>query len=472
MGYIDTGVILLYVIGMIYLGYSSGAKVKDADDYAGGTKFGVLSLTGTIMATMVGSGMLIGAVGNAYQYGITDNVFWMYLGFSLGLFFFAIISPKVRETGETTLGGVFETKYNKSTALVATAIIVLYSIAIVAINIAGVRTLIASIVHVIGKDNFPVDLAAVAMTLFAIYYTSSGGMQAIVKMASFQIIIIIVGIIILGPVFGVISVGGLQEVATGMENIGLSLTNPARNGVSDGALGFALAYFLTVPGDPSVPQRALLGENTKTVRQAFINTGVLGLMFGGAMIVMGSATRILHPELPNQELALITLIINHYPVLIKGLTIVGIFGAIISSFDAFLVLASTHMVYDFGPLLGIKEEDRKKYMTITSVVVGVIGIIIAYFISSLFDYLYMVFSIVGSAFVPVLIGALYFEDKVTYKAANASIIVGASVPAVLYLTVGSDVLFGDPVFLGIIASTVTFILVSLFTKKDRKKLTD
>lgn len=72
---------------------------------------------------------------------------------------------------------------------------------------------------------------------------------------------------------------------------------------------------------------------------------------------------------------------------------------------------------------------------------------------------------VGSALVPALIGGLYFEDKVSSLAANASMIVGTLVPATLYLTVGYDVFLGDPVFLGIISSTATLFLVSIFTKK-------
>lgn len=63
----------------------------------------------------------------------------------------------------------------------------------------------------------------------------------------------------------------------------------------------------------------------------------------------------------------------------------------------------------------------------------------------------MVLSVVGAALVPVFIAALYFQEKTTSTAANASMIVGTVVTGVLYLIFGYNVPLGDPVFLGIIS---------------------
>lgn len=466
MGGIDLAIVGLYLVGMLSLGIFAKGKVDDMDDFIlGGKRFGTIALTGTIMATMVGSGMTMGSVGNAYQFGATGNVIYMYVGFAIGLFVFSFITKKIRETGKRTMAEVIASKFGNTSRIVAAIIIIGYAISIVAINIAGLRTVILAVFG----DSLALSIPALTAiaTLLAIFYTSTGGLYAVVWMDTIQLGIIIVGIIILGPIIGINQAGGFQNIAQAYTAIGSSITNPFLNGMSSGAIGFFLAYFLTVPADPAMPQRALAGKNDKVVKQAFMISALLGLIFGAALILIGGATFTLAPGLDNPELAMVYFISNYYPPILKGLTIVGVFGAIMSSFDSFLVLATTHIVYDLGAALNfnVNEKTMNKVLSYSTVVIGIIGLIIALYIQSLFTYLYMVFSIVGSALVPTLIGGLFFEKKVTSIAANVSMVIGALVPAVLYLTVGYDVFLGDPVFLGIISSTASLILVSMFTKK-------
>lgn len=471
MGGLDLAIVGLYLVGMLSLGIFAKGKVVDMDDFIlGGKRFGTIALTGTIMATMVGSGMTMGSVGNAYEFGATGNVIYMYVGFAIGLFVFSFVTKKIRDTGKRTMAEVIASKFGNTSRKVAAVIIIGYAISIVAINIAGLRTVILAVFG----DSLALSIPALTAiaTLLAIFYTSTGGLYAVVWMDTIQLGIIIVGIIILGPIIGITQAGGFQNIAQTYTAMGSSMTNPFVNGISSGALGFFLAYFLTVPADPAMPQRALAGKNDKVVKNAFMVSAVLALVFGASLILIGGATFTLAPGLENPELAMVYFISNYYPPILKGLTIVGVFGAIMSSFDSFLVLATTHIVYDLGTSfnLNINEKTMNKVLSYSTVVIGVIGLLIALYIQSLFAYLYMVFSIVGSALVPTLIGGLFFEDKVTSIAANASMIIGAVVPGVLYLTVGYDVFLGDPVFLGIISSTLALVLISIFTNKKEKAI--
>lgn len=469
MGGIDIGIVGLYLIGMLALGFFAKGQVNDMDDFIlGGKRFGVFALTGTIMATMIGSGMTMGAVGNAYKFGATGTVLYMYVGFAIGLFVFAFITDKIRETGKRTMAEVIASKFGNNARIVSAVIIIGYAIAIVAINIAGLRTVIIAVFGDSLGLSIPV-LTAIA-TLLAIFYTSTGGLYAVVWMDTIQLMIIIFGIIVMGPIIGITQSGGFHVIQQAYTSIGSSITNPFLNGISSGSLGFFLAYFLTVPADPAMPQRALAGKNNSVVKKAFMISGVVGLIFGISLTIIGGSAFTLSPGLANPELALVHFISSYYPPVLKGLTIVGVFGAIMSSFDSFLVLATTHIVYDLGQSFNFKLDEKamKKVLSYSTIVIGLIGLVIALYIQSLFTYLYMVFSIVGSALVPALIGGLFFEKKVTSIAANISMIVGALVPAVLYLTVGYDVFLGDPVFLGIISSTLSIIVLSLLTNKKIK----
>jgi SSS family solute:Na+ symporter len=465
MSTIDLIIIGLYLVGMIAIGFFAKGQIETMDDFIlGGRKFHGFALVGTIMATMVGSGMTMGAVGNAYKFGATGTVFWMYAGFSLGLLFFGLIAGKIRDTGKRTMAEVISEKFGTSARLVASIVIIIYAISIVAINIAGLRNII---VYVFG-ENMTISLpAATAIAaIISIGYTSIGGFFAVVYTDVVQLVIMIVGIFILGPVIGLTQTGGFAPIATAFADAGMSMTNPFMGGISAGSIGFFLAYFLAVPGDPTMPQRALAAKDYKTARFSFLITGAMGFYFGMVLLLLGGIMFVLSPGLENAEAALPLFVLEYYPPVLRGITIAGIIAAIMSSFDSFLILATTHLMYDMGHALkmDVNEDKLKKAMPVATIVIGLVGLVIALFIQSLFTYLYMVFSIVGAALVPSLIAALFFSSKTSKTAIVLSILTGTIVPAGLYLTVGYDVFLGDPVFLGLIASVAVLVIGSMVLK--------
>ncbi|SHJ60521.1 solute:Na+ symporter, SSS family [Dethiosulfatibacter aminovorans DSM 17477] len=465
MSTVDLLIIGLYLVGMIAIGFFARGQIETMDDFIlGGRRFSSFALIGTIMATMVGSGMTMGAVGNAYKYGATGTVFWMYAGFALGLIFFGLLAGKIRETGKRTMAEVISEKFGNSSRLVASIVIILYAISIVAINIAGLRNII---IYVFGEGlTISLPVATAIAAIISIGYTSIGGFFAVVYTDVVQLIIMIIGIFILGPIIGLTQTGGFAPIATAFADAGMSMTNPFVGGVSAGSVGFFLAYFLAVPGDPTMPQRALAAKDYKTARSSFLVTGAMGFYFGIVLLLLGGVMFVLHPGLENAEAALPIFVLNHYPPVLRGITIAGIIAAIMSSFDSFLILATTHLMYDMGHALkqDVNEERLNKAMPVATVVIGLIGLIIALYIQSLFAYLYMVFSIVGAALVPALLAALFFSEKTSKTAVVLSILTGTIVPAGLYLTVGYNVFLGDPVFLGLIASVAVLVVGSMALK--------
>lgn len=468
MGTTDIVILGLYLAGMLVLGFIARGKIQTLDDFIlGGRRFTTVALVGTIMATMVGSGMSIGAVGNAYQKGAGGTVLWMYAGFAVGLFFFGAIAGKIRATGKRTMAEVIAAKFGNTPRLVASIIIIAYAISIVAINIAGFRTVI---LYVFGSElPLSIPVATAVAAFIAIIYTSMGGFYAVVWSDVIQLTLMLLGIFILGPIIGLKYAGGFGVIRSAYTDIGSSITNPFINGISSSAVGFFLAYFLTVPGDPTMPQRALAARDTRSASRAYYISGVLGLYFGVALLLIGGASFVLMPGLANHEAALPTFVVSYFPPVLVGLTIAAIIATIMSSFDSFLILATTHLIYDVGQSVSkqFDENTIKKVMPFATLGIGLLGLVIALFIQELFGYLYMVFSIVGSALVPALIGALYFENWVTKAGVITSMVVGTLVPAGLYLTVGYDVFLGDPVFLGIFSSIAALIIVSALTGKSR-----
>ncbi|MFQ9894525.1 MAG: sodium:solute symporter family protein, partial [Emergencia sp.] len=302
-----------------------------------------------------------------------------------------------------------------------------------------------------------------------ITFTAIGGMFAVVWTDTAQLVIMVIGLFVLGPIIGIASAGGLENISAGVAEQGLSMTNPLANGMTPAMLGFSLSYFLACPGDPTMPQRVLSARTDGTAKFSFIISGCCAVLFTLSILFMGSSIITLMPGIDNADAALPLFIVKYYPPVLKGIAIAGIIAAVMSSFSSFLILATTHITYDVGRVIKSDLDENKinKAMPILTVIIGLLGLIIALFIQSLLGYLSMVFSIVGASLVPVLFAALYFKEKTSKAGAIGSIVVGAVVPAVLFLTKGYDVFLGDPVFLGLFSSVAVLILGSLIFK-DKK----
>lgn len=220
----DWIIIILYLVAMLGIGFFAKGKIQTMDDFIlGGKRFGKVALIGTIVATMVGSGMTMGAVGTAYNNGSTSTVPWMYFGFSVGLIVMGLIAPQVRETNARSIAEIMNIKFGKPARLAMACLVTFYAVAMVAINIAGLRTVI------INCFGFPADklvLATVIAAGIAILYTSIGGMYAVVWTDVAQFAIMFLGVFVLGPILGVSQAGGISVMEETMQALGKSLTNP------------------------------------------------------------------------------------------------------------------------------------------------------------------------------------------------------------------------------------------------------
>lgn len=465
MGIADIIVLIIYVVGMLAIGFVSKGKINSMDDFIlGGKRFNKFALTGTIMATMVGSGMMMGAAGSSYTDGAGGTLLWIYFGFGTGLILMGIFSKRLRKTGARSLAEAISTAFGTKARLACAIVVVVYAASVLAINVAGLRTII---IYVFGDSiELSMEAATLIAVLIPIAFTAMGGFFAVVWTDAAQLVIMIVGIFVLGPIIGITAAGGVDVITEAYTAEGLSLTNPFAGGVGSSMIGFALSYMLASPGDPTMPQRALSAKDDRTAVFSFTTSGIMAFLFAISLLLIGGAAHILVPGLENSDSALPMMITHYYPPVIKGLAIAGMIAAIMSSFDSFLILATTHIMYDIGKVINPELPDEKIHKSLPwlTVALGIAGAVIALFISSLLSYMSMVFSIIGSSVVPALVAALYFRRKTSKTAVTLSITAGAVVPAVLYFTAGYDVFLGDPVFIGVFTSVGILILGSLIFK--------
>lgn len=466
MGTIDIIIIVAYMLAMIGVGIYANTKIQTTEDFVlGGKRFGTLSLTGTIMATMMGSGMVIGMISNTYRNGLAGSIVWQYGGMAVGMFIIAIFAKKIRETDAMSFAEIVGKSFGKHARIVAATIVVLYSIGILAITVAGLRAVMITIFG----DNLAISdvTLTIIATIIAIVYTSFGGFFAVVWTDVIQFMIIVAFVFVLGPILGVSDAGGMDVISDTITAKGGSMTTPVW---AVGYLGLALSYFLATPGDPTMPQRVLAARDTKSAQKAFAISGALSVVIVICLTILGGAIAVVLPDLENPDTAISAYILHSFPPVIKGLTIAALLAAIMSTFDSFLVLGTTHLIFDIVMQVKPNIEQKKANMIqrIAVLVFGVFTIIIAIYVSSILGVLNMIFSILGAVTMPALAAAIWFKGRASKVGVIAGMITGCIVPGYLFLTRGYDVFLGDPIFIGLISAVIVLIVCSLIFK-DKKE---
>lgn len=138
-------IILVYMLGMIGIGFYAKTKIKDSSDYhLAGRRLGPVMLAGTLAATEIGGGSSVGVASKAYgEWGLSAG--WYVVSAGIAIILVSFIAPYMRRALATTVPEVIGRRYGKSSQLIASILSLIASSALTAVQI----TATASIVHVL-----------------------------------------------------------------------------------------------------------------------------------------------------------------------------------------------------------------------------------------------------------------------------------------------------------------------------------
>lgn len=211
---------------------------------AAGRSLPLWVVTGTLLATFVGSGTVVGGASFIYQYGPFAAIFNLSGGF-VGAIILYFLAGKIR-TGEAyTVPEIIEKRFGTTARLVSSIIILLAFVGITAYQFTGG----AYVLQI--TTGLPVETGAIIIGVLVIFLTVSGGLFSVAYTDSISAILIVAGFLF-GLPFVLNSVEGFSGLA-------LSLPETAKSwngGLSIPQLiGFFLPLFLLVLGDQNMYQR-------------------------------------------------------------------------------------------------------------------------------------------------------------------------------------------------------------------------
>ena len=206
--------IIIYLGGMLYIGYRCSKKNEDTDDfYLGGRKLGPFVTAMSAEASDMSSWLLMGLPGVAYLTGISDAG-WTAIGLAIGTYInFLIVAKRLRRyshvaNNSITLPQFFKNRFHDESRillLISAIIIVIFFIPYTASGFAACGKLFSSLFGVSYMT------AMIISAVVIVGYTMLGGFLAASTTDFIQSIIMSIALFIV-LIFGVNVAGGLDAV--------------------------------------------------------------------------------------------------------------------------------------------------------------------------------------------------------------------------------------------------------------------
>lgn len=411
--------------------------------------------SGSIFATYLGSGTLIGGAALAYEYGIAGA--WFDIGGVLALIILALMAKRIRRYQASTTPDILGARFNKATRTIAAVIVCCAEMAMVGYQIrAGgyVLNIVA------GLD---VNVGMIITIAFILLYTVTAGLISVVYTDYIQGLLIIISLAV-GLPFLFNDAGGFSAFMANVEPARMNLFSMSLNEIVSTALPTFCLVFVLQP----IWQRIFSVKDDKGCVRAVVVS--VPFVLGAVLLVNLFATvgSFLYPDIV-QDTVILHLAVTGLPKLIGAILLCAGVAIIITTGDSMLLSSSSNIVTDIYKEYINKEASEKHLLVMSRVMVvavGIVAFVLVKFFPSVLDMVYFAYTMEGGL-APALFAAFYFK-KVTPAAGMCSVL-GSGITTVLWEVLGHP--GGISTIYPVMAVAIgMLVVVSLFTKQTDEKV--
>ncbi len=491
--------IVVYIIGMVAIGFMLSAKNKSSDDfYLGGRKLGPLVTAMSAEASDMSSWLLMGLPGLALMTGLAE-AFWTAIGLAIGTYInWLIVAKRIRvysnHINAITLPEFFSKRYRDKSILttISAIFIIIFFVPYTASGFSACGKLFSSFFGIEYTTAMIISAAVIVL------YCTLGGFLAASTTDFIQSIVMTVALfVVLGFTEGVI--GGFDKV---FENVG------SLNGFTDVLKGFdvasgttssygalpvasTLAWGLGYFGMPHILLRFMAIEDEKKLKlsrrvasvwvvismAAAVIIGVVGysLMTKG---IVGPYANSSASETIIVDVAKVISRYGYIPAIVAGIILSGILASTMSTADSQLLAAASSVSQDL-----LQGTFKIKMSTKTSMLFARLSVIaisvVAVFLalnpdSSVFRIVSFAWAGFGATFGPIMLFSLFWK-RTTRWGALAGMISGGSMVFIWKFCISklSSVWSGFGIYEllpAFIFSSICIVVVSLLTEKPSKEI--
>ena len=411
--------VMTYLVVITVAGIYYGKMVKNDEDYSvAGRSLPTVVLIGTLMATWMGAGTVLGGpAATAYQYGLFAAVAFS-IGSPVGQFVLTFVAKRIRRLNAQTVPEVIELVYGPTARVIATLIIMLAYIGIVAYQYKGVGLILNSILGIPTTVGTLIAFGVIVVT--ALF----GGLYSVAYTDFLSCIMMMAGLAI-GVPMAISMAGGWGWVtahvpATHLQTGGVTLPQ---------LLGFFFPVFFYVMGDQNMYQRFFAARDEKTALKSGIGW-MIGCLCTYFFVAAGSLTaRALYPDI-NAAQSFVHLATHGMPKVIGGICVASIAAFIITTANSFLLSVGVNVSWDVYSRFinrGAPTE-RKLFVSRASVLsLGILAYVVIQYYPELLVLQQYTYTMYGAAITPALLAAVICPHRTTVAGGITSILTGGLV---------------------------------------------
>ena len=457
--------LVAYSVAQILLGLWIARRVNTTSDFfVAGRGLGPGLIAATLLAANIGAGSTVGAAGLGWRDGLSA---WWWVG-SAGIGSLALalwVGPKMRalaaEHDFKTVGDFLEWRYGQRVRIVVAVLLWFNTITILAAQLIA----IATIVNVVA--GFPKWVGCVLGGIVITTYFVAGGLMSSVIVNVVQLTVKFIGFAVALPL-ALAAVGGFS---------GLRSHAPSPdywNFFQGGGSAWWIYLAMLAPAfvvSPGLLQKVFGARDDRAARIGVGVNAVCLMIFAALPVLLGMIARVLHPDLPRQELALPTLLASDLPVAIGTVGLAAVFSAELSAADAILFMVATSLSTDlYKRFLNPAADDARVLIVARGAAAagGVLGVLLAIVAETIIGSLTVFYSLmIAILFVPI-IGGLYARRLGSPEALAA---IAAGVAALVLLELGNGgagIGYFTPTIIGLLAAVLTSIVAVGVSRRARE----
>ncbi|MCJ7627386.1 MAG: sodium:solute symporter family protein [Longimicrobiales bacterium] len=449
-------VILVYLLLMCGIGiYFAKRRVHTGDEFMlAGRSLPLWVMMGTLLATWVGSGTIVGGAAFTYQRGPLATIFF-HAGVPIGilvLYFF--LAERVRKLSKLTIPELLEDKYGPLARVLAAICILLAYIGITSYQFIGGGYVLNL------TTGIPVGVGSAITAGLVVFLAITGGLFSVAYTDALSALLILFGLVV-GLPFALGAAGGMdffQELPPIKRTWTGGLTLPQ-------TLGYFLPLLMLILGEQNMYQRFAAARDSATAKRANVGFFVGAVVVLTLVTLMASSAAILYPAI-HPDTAVLTVAMDAMPFLVGAPLLAAAVAFIITTGDSYLLSCSTNVTHDFYVRFFNPEASQTQRLWITRGVVfslGIVAWVLGTFFPSVLAIQMYSYTMYGAAITPAVLAALLWK-RVTAAGGIASILLGGG--GTLLWELGLNKPMGwNSILFSLPLSVAALVFVSLATQR-------
>lgn len=426
-------ILLTYILLMIGIGIHSSRRIRTSGDYlVAGNRGNVWQITGSLLATILGSSAILGSSDLAFSQGWAAA--WLLLSAAFGLLLLVLIAPLVKRQGKYTLPQLIGDQYGKEAKIIASFVIPVAWIGVIAAQIIGGAKVMNSFF------GLSYEWSVWGIGLLFIFYTAIGGQVSVIKTDLTQSFIIILGVMAIA-----VYLFFWAPVKPGVMS---HLNFPFNDGFHPMDLFVLfLTYSTTFLVGPDIYTRLFCADSERVARNSVLITALVLIPFAFMITYLGVFAAHQFPDFDfKQGSSLISVMSYILPEWGIGLLVAAILSAVMSSASTTLLTSSVIVSNTINDDLDSPVSLRQTKLIL--LFIGLLSILMSLKVTSIVQSLLIALTFFSGAFIiPVLAGLVGFRNNRLQS--NLAILLGGFV-ALAGKIVGlyGDSKFGNLLILG------------------------